>query len=42
MNRIEKLFSRKKEGILSVYFTAGYPKLNDTAIIIKQLEQKGV
>lgn len=42
MNRIEKLFSRKKEGILSVYFTAGYPKLNDTAIIIEQLEQKGI
>jgi len=41
-NRIDKLFKRKKENILSVYFTAGYPQLSDTAEIILQLERNGV
>lgn len=27
MNRITNLFETKKNGILSVYFTAGYPQL---------------
>ncbi len=30
-----------KENILSVYFTAGYPSLDDTGIIIKELEKSG-
>lgn len=38
MNRINKLFETKKKGILSIYFTAGYPQLNDTADIIKELQ----
>ncbi len=42
MNRINKLFETKKENILSVYFTAGFPKLNDTVEIILQLEKNGV
>jgi tryptophan synthase alpha chain len=42
MNRIEKLFSNKKSNILSIYFTAGYPGINDTLPIIKQLDQAGV
>lgn len=41
-NRINHLFETKKENILSVYFTAGHPKLNDTVEIIKQLEKNGV
>ena len=41
-NRINQLFERKKENILSVYFTAGYPELNDTVPIIQQLEKSGV
>jgi len=41
-NRIDKLFKRKKENILSVYFTAGYPRLSDTVEIIVQLERNGV
>ncbi|PIF06735.1 MAG: tryptophan synthase subunit alpha [Draconibacterium sp.] len=41
-NRINQLFATKKENILSVYFTAGYPKLNDTVEIIRQLENNGV
>ncbi len=42
MNRIDKLFKEKKENILSVYFTAGYPKTDDTIEVIKTLEKKGV
>ncbi|OEK05121.1 tryptophan synthase subunit alpha [Roseivirga misakiensis] len=41
MNRIEELFSRKSDRILNVYFTAGYPKLNDTTKIMASLEQSG-
>ncbi|MDR2815409.1 MAG: tryptophan synthase subunit alpha [Proteiniphilum sp.] len=42
MNRIDKLFEEKKSGILSVYFTAGYPQLDDTVKVIKALESRGV
>jgi tryptophan synthase alpha chain len=41
MNRIEKLFSNKKKNILSIYFTAGYPGIDDTLPIIKALEKTG-
>ncbi len=41
-NRINKLFEKKKENILSVYFTAGFPNLNDTLEIIQELEKNGV
>jgi len=41
-NRINQLFETKKENILSVYFTAGFPKLNDTVEIIQELEKNGV
>lgn len=40
-NRITSLFERKDEKILSIYFTAGYPELNDTLKIISQLEKGG-
>jgi len=42
MNRITNLFNTKKSGILSVYFTAGYPNLNDTTTILKELQAKGI
>jgi len=41
-NRINQLFQSKKDNILSVYFTAGYPNLDDTATIIQTLEKNGV
>jgi tryptophan synthase alpha chain len=41
-NRINKLFKEKKNNILSVYFTAGFPNLNDTLEIIQELEKNGV
>lgn len=40
-NRITSLFEKKDEKILSIYFTAGYPELNDTLKIIGQLEKSG-
>ena len=42
MNRINKLFQEKRDNILSIYFTAGYPSLNDTEDIIKTLDDCGV
>ena len=42
MNKIDLLFKQKSEGILSVYFTAGFPKRDNTVEIIKELEKKGV
>lgn len=42
MNRINTLFEKKNNNILSVYFTAGFPNLNDTVEIIQQLEKNGV
>jgi tryptophan synthase alpha chain len=41
MNRIDKLFREKEGGILSVYFTAGYPELDDTVTIIEEIEKGG-
>jgi tryptophan synthase alpha chain len=41
MNRIERLFTTKKKNILSVYFTAGYPGLDDTPAIIRELDRSG-
>ena len=42
MNRLNNLFAKKKSEILSVYFTAGYPGLDDTVTIIRALENSGV
>lgn len=42
MNRIEKLFQHKDKNVLNIYFTAGYPGLNDTEDIILSLEKAGV
>ncbi|MEO0470194.1 MAG: tryptophan synthase subunit alpha [Bacteroidota bacterium] len=41
MNRLQELFDRKSSDILSVYFTAGYPQLNDSLKIIQELEKAG-
>ncbi|MEJ2880072.1 tryptophan synthase subunit alpha [Pedobacter sp. GR22-6] len=40
MGRLQRLFQEKKN-ILSIYFTAGYPSLNDTMAIAEALEQSG-
>lgn len=41
MNRIDQLFREKNKMVLSIYITAGYPQLDDTVTIIKQLEEAG-
>lgn len=41
-NRITSLFSQKSERLLNVYFTAGYPSLNDTTTILRGLQTAGV
>lgn len=41
-NRIDHLFKTKRKNILSIYFTAGFPNLNDTVKIISELEKNGV
>lgn len=41
MNRINQLFEQKKESLLSIYFTAGYPDLNSTLDIAEALEKAG-
>lgn len=40
-NRIDDLFKKKAGGILSVYFTAGYPKPEDTMTILESLQEAG-
>lgn len=41
MNRINQKLQEDKK-LLSIYFTAGFPKLNDTVSIIQELEKNGV
>jgi tryptophan synthase alpha chain len=41
MNRINKVFSAKNHNILSIYYTAGFPSLNDTVPIAQYLEEAG-
>ena len=41
MNRINQIFERK-ENLLSIYFTAGFPKIDDTLKIIKELDESQV
>lgn len=41
MNRIHTKLQEDKK-LLSIYFTAGYPNLNDTVTIIEKLQESGV
>ena len=42
MNRIDNLFKNKPSDVLTIYFTAGYPNLDDTGSIILDLAKAGV
>ncbi len=42
MNRIKSLFEKKPKRILNVYFTAGFPKLDNTLEIMQHLQDSGV
>ena len=41
MKKLETIFQEKKN-LLSIYFTCGYPKLDDTTKVIEALEKSGV
>jgi len=41
MNRINQIFERR-ENLLSIYFTAGFPTIDDTVKIIKELDKSQV
>jgi len=41
MSRITELFERKKERVLNVYCTAGYPNLDSTVDVMKALQSSG-
>lgn len=40
-NRIKQLFANNRKGILSMYYTAGFPSLNDTSRIAESLANSG-
>ncbi len=41
MSRIKALFNKKKERVLNIYCTAGYPQLDSTVKVIKALQDNG-
>ncbi|HEX8314753.1 MAG TPA: tryptophan synthase subunit alpha [Flavisolibacter sp.] len=41
MSRINELFKQKKEGVLNVYCTAGYPELASTLDVMQALQKAG-
>lgn len=41
MNRVQKLFRESPKNILSIYYTAGFPRLQDTVEIAESLEKAG-
>lgn len=40
-NRLDQVFQEKKKNVLSVYFTAGFPEINDTLPIMQSLQDAG-
>ncbi len=42
MNTIDKLFAEKQSDILSIYYPAGYPNIDDTMPILRELQSQGV
>ena len=41
MNRLDKLFSKKRKNTLAIYTTAGFPNIDDTRRIILELDNAG-
>lgn len=42
MSSLKELFKRKNENLCSVFFTSGFPKLEDTISVINKLGENGV
>ncbi|MBU1821743.1 MAG: tryptophan synthase subunit alpha, partial [Bacteroidetes bacterium] len=41
MNRIIDLFEKQPSGNLNVYYTAGFPQLDDTLRVLTSLQEAG-
>src|SRR5690349_10763158 len=41
MSRLQELFERKKERVLNMYCTAGFPELKSTVDVMQNLQQAG-
>jgi len=41
MSKLRELFETKRDNVLNVYCTAGYPRLNSTIAVIKALQENG-
>ena len=41
MSRLQSLFAQKKDRILNVYCTAGYPQLHSTLEIMQAIQDSG-
>ena len=41
MNRLDQLFAAKKNNVLNIYCTAGYPQLNSTVQVLHALQNNG-
>lgn len=41
MNRIDALFEQKKQSVLNVYCTAGYPRINSMVEVLQSLQENG-
>lgn len=42
MNKLQTVFNKKQQNVLSIFFTAGFPNLKDTTKIIASLSNSGV
>ena len=42
MKKLEQLFNQKKNNLLTIYTTAGYPNLSDTPVILRELDNNKV
>ncbi len=42
MNKLDLLFNKKKNNFLTIFATAGYPKLEDTISVVKSLDKTNV
>lgn len=41
-NRLDQVFAGNNDGLLTIYYTAGFPEINDTVRIAEALESSGV
>jgi tryptophan synthase alpha chain len=41
MNRITQLFKEKPNNVLNIYYTAGFPNINDTTTVLEALQESG-